>query len=196
MYRHCGLRNEFCLFPFSSFLLLFLPFLHSFLSNSFLHLVLFAYIFARDAVVHLSANDISGILATVQMHCPDKSPRQMWKSVRQLCEMVSDSMVSQVDVKLAEAWFLCWESMLTLRGTGWICSVFVFLCDVSSLIHDVVVHGSCSLMALSLASTKIIWVLSSYLHAEGFHLSLLFLSTLSKVRLFQTIDLFICRSKF
>ena len=69
-------------------------------------------------VSHLTADGISGVLATVQMHCPDRSPQQMWKCLRQLCEMMADSMVAQVDVKLAEGWFLCWEAMLGLRGTG------------------------------------------------------------------------------
>ena len=68
-------------------------------------------------VAHLCAEGISGVLATVEMHCPDKTPKQMWKCVRQLCEMVMDSMVAQADAKLAEGWFLCWEAMLKLRGT-------------------------------------------------------------------------------
>ena len=73
----------------------------------------------HPTVAHLCADDISGVLATVQMYCPDKSPQQMWNCVRELCEMVADSMVAQVDVKLTEGWFLCWEAMLRLRGTGY-----------------------------------------------------------------------------
>ena len=68
-------------------------------------------------VAQVCNEDIPGVLATVQMHCLDKSPEHMGECVRELCETVTKSMVAEYNVGLVEGWFLCWEAMLELKGT-------------------------------------------------------------------------------
>lgn len=135
---------------------------------------------AFHAVANLCAEDIADMLATVHLHCPDKSPQWMGKCLRELCEMVSDSMVAQVDVKLAEGWFLCWETMLALRGTGWKYSVVL----LSELYLRISNNNTCSLCTptFSLASTGRLYSHSSAYECKTLCFNMIIANILLKVQ--------------